>query len=218
MKRTSGFLLATLLCSALVGCAARQPTVTVQVPPRVDLKQHEMIGVIEFRTSSKGDLASLATRRFTEEARRDQGMVRIMEFGSVVQLLRSVGRNSLGPEAFKAIGRERGVETIIVGELTISDVRPNLRMSSLRSGSLTAQVDATLAVRLIETSTGASIWSSSASATRSVGHVSVFNGKDVVFDAEDPEQAYGGLVNHLVGQVTRDFRVTWATRPAPSGP
>ena len=37
-------------------------------------------------------------------------------------------------------------------------------------------------------------------------------------DAEDPEQAYGGLVNHLVGQVTRDFRVTWATRPAPSGP
>lgn len=29
------------------------------------------------------------------------------------------------------------------------------------------------------------------------------------FDASDPESAYGGLVDTLAEEVTRDFRITW---------
>ena len=78
-----------------------------------------------------------------------------------------------------------------------------------------ADVDATLVVQLIETSTGASLWSSSASASKNVGQLSVFEGGDFVFGAEDPEDAYGDLVNALVAQVTNDFRARWERRVVP---
>ncbi len=131
-------------------------------------------------------------------------MVRVVGFGPESAALQSVGRNELNPDTFRALGQEHGVRTILTGVLEISDIRPDIRIaSSLKSGSLSAQVDATLAVQLIEAATGASIWSTSASATTSVGHISVLGSRDFVFDAEDPERAYGGLVDSLVEQVTR---------------
>ena len=207
MRITAKPILILFLLIIVAGCAARQ---TVMVPPRIDLTQHEMIGVIDFKTTQKGELGPLVTRRFTEAARQDQGLVRIVGFGSEKEVLRSIDGERLSQEVLQALGRERGVRTILIGELVVSDIRPDLRLTSgLRSGSLSAKVDATLAVELIETATGASIWSSSARATRSVGHISVFKGGEFAFDAEDPEQAYGGLVDSLVAAVTRDFRATW---------
>jgi hypothetical protein len=176
--------MAAVLLVITLDCAGRQ---TYMVPPRIDLKEHEMIDL----------------------ARQDQGLVRMVGFGSEDDALRSVAGAGLSPETFKALGREHGVRTILTGELIVSDIRPDLSLApSLRSGSLSARVQATLAVELIETSTGASIWSTSSSATQSVGHISVFKGGSFVFDAEDPEEAYGDLVNTLVAQATRDFRVT----------
>lgn len=210
MRATSRLVLVALALVVTFGCAGRQ---TYMVPPRIDLTQHEMIGVIDFSASSEGELGPLATRRFMDEARRDQGLVRIVGFGSQDEALRSVGSSKLSPETFKTLGSERGVRTIVVGELAVSDIRPDLRVgAALRSGTLSAKVDATLTVQLIETATGASIWSTSARATRSIGHISVFNGGDFVFDADDPDRAYGPLVDTLVAQVTQDFRVTWERR------
>ena len=213
MKRMSGAVMAVFPLAAILGCASPQRVPTVQavrVPPRIDLKQHEMIGIMEFSSTSGGRLGSLATRRFTESARRDQGLVRIMEVQPETGAARSTGPNRWDPEAFKALGRKDGVKTILAGELPVSAVRPTSQVSALlRSGQASAQVDATLEVRMIETSTGASIWSRSGSATRTVGNVSVFGGKDFAFDADDPERAYGDLVDILVEQVTRDFRATW---------
>jgi len=210
MRVVSYLIAGVLLVLATLACASRQ---TVRVAPRIDLKQHEMIGVVEFDSSSDGELGPLATRRFTESARRDQGLVRVVSIGSSDEALRSVGRAKWNAETFRALGREHGVETIVVGNLSVSDIRPNIRIDrSLRSGSLSAQVGAELDVQMIETATGASIWNNSGSASQSVGHVSVFGGKDFVFDAEDPERAYGGLIDSLISQVTSDFHVRWERR------
>lgn len=210
MRITSKLVLAVLIVVVTIGCTKR---VTYRIPPRVDLTKHEMIGVIEFSSSEKGELAPLATRRFTEVARADQGLVRMIGFGSEKEALGSIGKSRLDPDTFKALGTERGVKTILVGEITVSDIKPGVQISGgFDAGSLTAKVDATLAVQLIETSTGASIWSSSARATHSVGHLSVFKGGGFVFDAEDPDDAYGGLVDSLVAHVTRDFRATYERR------
>lgn len=210
MKRLSINAIALFLLLLTPGCGGRQPVQKVQVPPRIDLKQQELIAVVGFDSSTRGELGPLATRRFTELARRDQGMVRMVEFESKEEALRSVGYAEWNTDAFRALGRKHGINTLIAGDLTISEVKPRFQISAmLQSGEVSARVDATLAVQMIETASGASIWSRSGNASREVGHVSVVSGVGFAFDADDPEQAYGDLVDALVEQVTRDFRATW---------
>ena len=111
------------------------------------------------------------------------------------------------------MGREYDVATIFTAHLEVSDIRPVISISSdLSNLGAAADVDASLTVQMIETASGASIWSRSANATRRVGGISVLGGSDVAFDADDPEDAYGDLVAALVQRVTTDFKVTWARR------
>lgn len=213
MKRMAGALMAVLALATMLSCAGSQRAPAVQpvlVAPRIDLKQHEMIGIVEFTSTSKGQLGPLATRRFTESARRDQGLVRIVDVRPGTEVARSGAPNRWTPETYRALGRENGVQTILTGQLKVASVRPSVQVSSLfRSGHVSAQVDATLEVQMIETATGASLWNGSGSATRTLGNVGVFGGKEFAFDAADPERAYGDLVDALVEQVTRDFHATW---------
>ncbi len=208
MKQTLTLALASVLMATGLSCGPK-----VMVPPRIDLKQHEVIGVIEFRSSNEGELGALAGRRFTEAARRDQGMVRIVELGSEAEVLKAVARDQLDQATFKALGKRYEVSTIITGELTVSDVRPDITITpGFGYMSFAAEVDAALAAQMVETATGASIWSNSVSTTKRVGHVSIFGSESFTFDAEDPEKAYGKLVDDLVEKVTEDFRVTWERR------
>ena len=205
MKRMLNISTVVVLIAVAMGCGRK-----VMVPPRIDLKQHEVVGIIEFESSSEGKLAPLATRKFMDAIRRDQGMVRIVELGTETEVLKAIGRDRLDQAAFKALGEKHDVSTIFTGELVVSDVRPNISLGLLFGHmSFSAEVDATLAAQMVETSTGASVWSESADATREVGNVSLFGGKYFVFNAEDPERAYGKLVDALVEETTRDFRVTW---------
>ncbi len=194
-----------VLLAAVLGCGPK-----VMVPPKIDLREHEVVGIVEFRSSSEGELGPYATRKFMERAREDQGMVRIVELGSEAEVLKVVGADRLDQATFKALGDKHKVATIITGELTVSDVRPEITITpGLGYMSFAAEVDAALSARMVETATGASIWSGSASDTKRVGHVSVFGGEAFAFDAEDPEKAYGKLVDALVEKATEDFRVTW---------
>jgi len=203
MKRISITVLGLFVVVA-AGCAAKYRT--VMVPPRIDLSEHDLIAIVEFESSNAGELGPLATRRFTELARRDQGLVRMMTVEPA-----SDRRDS---KAFRELGESHGAQTVLVGSLDVSDIRPNLSLSNtLKSGTLTANVAATLTVDLIETETGASIWSASSRATKTIGHISVFGGKQFTFDAEDPEQAYGPLIDALVSHVTADFQATWLREP-----
>jgi hypothetical protein len=205
MQRALNLGIAIVLSAAVLGCGPK-----VMVPPKIDLLQHEVIGIIEFDSSNEGELGPYATRAFIEAARRDQGMVRIVELGSEDDVLREAGRHRLSRDIFTALGEMHLLTTIITGELIISDVRPDITITpGFGFLEFAAEVDAELAVRMVETITGASIWSSSATATKRVGHVTVFGGDEFAFDAEDPAEAYGELIDELVDEVTKDFRVTW---------
>jgi hypothetical protein len=197
----------------LSACTVTQRVPPVMVPPQIDLKSREMIGIIQFGTTSKGQLGPLATRRFTEAARRDQGLVRVVDLGSRDEALRSVGRDRLDSDALIAIGRKAGVKTIVTGELTVSKVRPDVNVDALfHSGSVTAQVDATLEVQMFEAESGAALWNRSAQTTHSVGQVQISSLRQFAFSATNPEEAYGGLVDDLVAQVSRPFQVSWVRR------
>lgn len=205
MMRILGAIIAVALSAAVSGCGPR-----VRVPPRIDLKQHEVIGVIDFDCPSEGELGYFATGRFIEAARRDQGIVRVVRLGSPAEVLESVGHSQLDQAAFQALGEKHGVQTIITGDLIISDVRPSVRvMQSLTRVGISADVHAGLTVQMVETAGGASIWSRSADCTQQIAVASFSSNKDVVFGVNDPEESYGRLVDSLVYAVTPEFRATW---------
>jgi len=205
MKTLSRLVIVASFGAVFGGCGTR-----VMVPPEINLVDHEVLGVIEIRSTVRGELGSITTRKLIEAARRDQGMVRIVRLGTERQILSDLGVRQLDDAAFRRLGDSRQLKTILLGELTISDVRPNVSIApDLGSASITAEVDATLSVEMIETATGASLWSASASQTQTVGHISVVAGRNFAFDAADPERAYGPLVNSLVAVVVRDFQVSW---------
>src|SRR5512144_218058 len=108
MVRAFGLVAMTMVSLAACGCGSR-----VMVPPRIDLRAHEIIGVIEFPCASQDALGPLATGRFIEAARQDQGMVRFTRLGTEGEVLQTIAQSRLDPGAFKAIGEKYGVKTIV---------------------------------------------------------------------------------------------------------
>lgn len=205
MRQLTLPVIVVLLLTA--GCAR------VMVPPRIDLAAHQTVGIIVFQSDTKGKLAAFATRKFMEWARHDYNTLRIAELGTRREVLDELDRDQFGPDAFREIGKRYEVSTVATGELEVSDVRPDITITpGFGFVDFSAEVDARLSVRLVETSSGATIWSRSATATRKVAGVSVFGRGGFLFDAEDPERAYGKLVNDLAKKVTQDFRKTWECR------
>ncbi len=207
MIRALGVVAIVLVSLAASGCGSGRTR--VMVPPRIDLKAHEVIGVVEFNCSGEEELGPFATQRFIDVARQDQGMVRIVRLGTESEVLEAVDQDRLGPAAFKAAGEKYGVQTIVTGDLVFSEVRPKVSIGhSLTHIGVAADVQATLAVQMVETTSGASLWSRSAGATERIGGAS-FSKDSVGLAVDDPENAYVRLVNGLVYAVTPEFRPTW---------
>jgi len=196
--------LAVAVALLFTGCAR------VYVPPAIDLKPQEVIGIIEFRSDSKGDLAEFVTQKFMESITEDQDELRIIELGTEAMVLEAVGETRLGPDAFKAIGEKYDVNTVFTGTLNVSEATPSCAFGP-GYASFEAKVNARLAARLVETATGATVWSNSGREERTVAGVEKF-GSSFSFEADDPEHAYGDLARHLCRKVTRDFRHTWRSK------
>lgn len=197
---------ALLVAVVFVGC--RSPKVLV--PPRCDLGPYRTLGIVSFTTNSTGNLEEYATQRFMQSVQAAQGGVRILELGDETRVLEAIGRDRLDFEAMRAIGKQWGVDAVFAGHLDVKDVRPNLDFTTIvKSMHLQADVQASLAGRLVETESGATIWTRSVTGEAPVAHVSLASGGLVDFGATDPERAYGQLVGSLVRGVTTDFRARW---------
>jgi hypothetical protein len=205
MRQKSLLIVATLLTLAIQGCTQR-----VLAPPRIDLKKHEVIGIIEFDCSGKGELGPFLTHRFVDAARRDQELVRIISLGTKAHVLADIGQSRLDQNAFKPIGQKYQIKTVFTGDVVVSDVKPSVAIGHrLTYFGVSADVDATLNAQMFETDTGASLWSRSARAIQRIGGVEIFGDKSFRFDADDPENAYGQLADSLVEAVTHDFQCHW---------
>ena len=204
MLRRCFITLALALGLLTLACAKRT---TVQVPPRVDLHALGTIGIVEFQSGAKGNLPAFATQRFIEALQESQPGIRVLELGHVDDLSKDNG--SVDHATIKALGEKYDLDAVIVGDLAVKEVRPNVDVvSMIKSMSVSADVDAALTARLLETGRGATLWTRGSRCTRTVAHVGMGGGK-VVFDARDPDSAYGELVNALVNEITDDFRVSY---------
>lgn len=182
----------------------------VMVPPAIDLKTLEPVGMITFKCNVPGNLAEYVTQKFIEQSTKDQKLVKFVQLGKEDILLKEVEQQTLDINAIKTIADKYKVKSIVSGEIEISDIHPKINVvPGLWYVGAQADVSATLIVRLIDGADGYTIWSKSARAKRTVGHVSFMSKGHFSFDAEDPENAYGPLAEELIKKVTKDFRVTY---------
>jgi len=207
-----GLIAPILLGSFLVcGCSS---TVLVSVPPRVDLKGYGTLGVVDFTSNSSGAVGARATQQLQEQIQSAQPGTRFIELGSREAVLAAVGRNQLDADAAKRIGKKYGVDAVFLGEIAYSDPKTDVRVNDLArlDAGLRTEVKGDISARLVETASGASVWSNSGWVRRQIGRVNVSEqGVSAAMSKSDPREE---MVPALVYQLTYDFRPTSERRPA----
>lgn len=209
MRSYLGFAL--LSFAALCGCSS---TVLVTVPPRVDLTPYRTLGVIEFASNAAGT-NTRATQQLQEQVQAAQPGTRFIELGSREAVLAAVGRNQLDADAAKRIGKKYGVAAVFLGELVYSEPKTDIRVGDLTKleGGVRTEVRGDISARLLETETGASVWSNSGWVRRQTGRVNVSAeyGVSGSMSKSDPREE---MVSALVYQLTHDFRPSTVRQPA----
>ena len=206
---------ALFLLAVLWGCSSTR-TVVVEVPPRLDLRGYGTLGVIEFASSHDAATGARATREFQAHIHAAQPGTRLLELGSREALLASAGVKQLDAEALRRIGAKAGVDAIFVGDLVYSDPKTQIRVGDLSrlDGGARTEVRGDLSVRLVETRSGASIWSSSSWARRETSNISVSLDQGVRGTVRD-EDPRSEMVPALVRHATDDFRPTTQRQTVP---
>ena len=205
MRKSAGFPLLLSLVAVLWGCSSN--TVLVPVPPRMQLQGYGTLGLVQFDSNSNPGIDAQTTREFESHVHSAQPGTRIVELGSREQLLASVGGRQLDALTLRRIGEKYGVDAIFIGSLTYSEPKTDVKLTDLSrlEGGVRVEVRGDISGKLVETRTGASVWSSSAWARRSLGKVNVSADQGVsggVRNGNPREEMVPTLVYHL----TEDFR------------
>lgn len=160
----------------------------------MDLGPYGHVALVTFRGSSTDSgVAALATRRFAESVLNGQGGIEVLELDAADTALKVLS--------------DRGVAAVFLGTLTLTDPRPSGHLS-MSSVSVRETVSAELSVKLVSTSTGGTMWRSSAHTDGTLGRASLAGLRPSV-SIRDKDAAYGEVVDRLVANVTQDFRPTW---------
>jgi hypothetical protein len=201
-------LLAVCGTLALSACGAHY----AQVPARLDLEPYGRVAVVTFSTEQANkEFSTLATQRFAEALLASQSGVELLELSSADSGLQALALAGDASALAQALGREKHVPAVFLGQLKVSGVKPRGLVSAAGGLNVRASVSAELTVRLLSTSTGGTMWRSSSVANGTVGRIALA-GQLPTVAVRDPNEAYGEMVGTLVRDVTRDLRPTWVKR------
>jgi len=203
MRKSAWFAL-MLSVASLWGCSH---TVVVPVPPRMELHSYGTLGIVEFASNSDPAINAQTTREFQSHIHAAQPGTRILELGTREELLAAVGGRQLDAGALRRIGEKYGVDAIFLGSIAYSEPKVDVKVydSTKLEGGVRVEVRGDISGRLVETRTGANVWSSSAWARRPVGGLSVSAEQGVsgsMRKSNPREEMVPALVYHL----TQDFR------------
>lgn len=205
MRRSAGFALTLLLSLAMLwGCSH---TVQVPVPPRVELQSFGTLGLVEFASNSSPVIDAQITREFESHIHAAQPGTRIVELGTRESLLAAVGGRQLDAQTLRRIGEKYGVDAIFLGSVNYSEPRADVKLTDATKleGGVRIEVRGDISGKLVETRTGASVWSSSAWARRQLGrlNLSAEQGVSGAMRGSNPREE---MVPVLVYHLTEDFR------------
>lgn len=196
---------AALLGLALLwGCSH---SVLVPVPPRMALDRYGTLGIVEFTSNAERGTSARATRQFQEQVQGAQPGTPFLELGDRDSVLAAVGATQLDPAALRKIGEKYGVRAVFVGDLVYSAPRMDIKLPDVTrlEGGVRAEMRGDIASRLLDTATGASVWSGSAWARRQIGsvHVSAERGLSGGMSQSNPREE---MLPGMLYQLTHDFR------------
>jgi hypothetical protein len=193
----------------LVGCAKPRPPKSL-VPPRVDLARFGTLGMIEF-TGPVGDgLGVLASREFLASMQRGQPGTKVVELGNQKRVLATLSRNELDIDAIRAIGEKYGVDALVLGAVQAEKVQPNLSFdSAARFLTAAAELESGLDARIVDTHSGATLWSAATHARAELGRGDVDGAGISSAGGDPPDRARLQLVRELVDGATDDFWPYW---------
>jgi hypothetical protein len=200
-----------LSLAMLWGCSS---TVVVPVPPRMDLRSYGAVGIVEFASNSERAINAHATRQFQEQIQAAQPGTRFIELGDRDTVLAAVGARQIDPTVLRKIGERYGVAAVFLGDIAYSEPRTDLKVADLQKleGGVRADIRGDISSRLMETASGASVWSSSAWARRQIGNLSV-SAEHGVSGSVSKSNPRDEMVPALVYQLTHDFRPGTERRP-----
>jgi hypothetical protein len=197
---------ALALCAAIAlsACASKY----ARVPARLDLAPYGRIAIVTFSADqANSGLSTMATQRFAEALLASQSGIELLELGAADSVLRRLAERGDGTALAQALGRDKDVPAVFMGQFTMSGVKPRARLD-VSGMKVKASVSAELTVRLLSTRTGGTVWRSSSVANGTVGRVAITDRLPSVA-IRDKEEAYSELVSQLVADVTHDLRPTW---------
>lgn len=182
-------------------------TVLVPVPPRMDLKNYGTLGIVEFASNSDPTINSYATQRFQEYVQEAYPGTPILELGNREAVLAAVGASRLDAEAITKIGQKYDVSAVFLGDIVYSEPKTNISIGDINKleGGIRTEIKSDLSTKLMETKSGASVWSSSAWAKRQIRSVNLSTRQGVnatVGDANPRKEMVPTLIYHA----TEDFR------------
>jgi len=206
-----------ITCLALIALilgACAQRTVLVTVPPRIDLGAYPTLGIFDFSAKPYPGLGARAARQFQEEVQAAQPGTRFIELGDRDAVLAAIGAKQFDAAAARKIGEKYGVAAVFIGDLAYSEPTVEVKLMDVAKleGGVRAEVKGDMASRLVETATGASVWTRSSWARRQVGSVNVSSQHGVSggTGVANPREA---MLPALVYQLTHDFRPTTTRQP-----
>src|SRR5882762_1053746 len=195
------------------GCSGSR-YVTVRVPPEVDLRSYQAVGIIEFGSNADATINRYATQRFQSSVQSAQPGTRLVELGTAESVLAAVGARQLDADAIKKIGTRFGVAAVFDGNIKCSEPKVNvrgIRDCATAKGGARAEMRGDMLARLVETKTAASVWSNSSWATKQLGgvHVSSDGGIAGTVRTSNPRE---DLVPDLVREVLTGLRESTVRR------
>lgn len=188
---------------AVTACGGKR----VPVPPLLELAPYGRIALVTFSVeNAEGTLNRVATERFAEHVLSAQPGVELLEVGEARQILGHDDASRIDPERARALGERHGVPAVFLGHLVVSDVKP--KASFIGGPSFEAEIKLDLSMRLVATDSGGTLWRGSSWARQTIAELGLLEGRPF-FAADDPDEAYGELVDLLIFEVTRDLRPTY---------
>ena len=171
------------------------------MPPPIDLSRFGTIGMLELAAPMGSDLG----RRGRNEL---MAAIHAAQPGTPILEIEAAGVPPL--DEIRFIGKHEHVDTLLVGEIQSQRVRPGFHISDNADAiSAGADLEGTMTLRMYDTRSGATLWTTAVSASAPIARVALAEGDLSGLGVGDPRAAEDRLLQLLAGSATHDFWPYW---------